>query len=68
VIVTSAGIIYSMGSNVLGQLGINDPMIKSSSKPILLQDKYASDVSCGENHTLIISQEGVYAWGANNSG
>jgi alpha-tubulin suppressor-like RCC1 family protein len=68
VIITSTGQIYSMGSNVLGQLGINDPMIKSSSKPILLQDKFASEVSCGENHTLIISQQGVYAWGANDKG
>ena len=28
----------------------------------------ASDVSCGSNHTLVLSSEGVYAWGANPFG
>ena len=28
----------------------------------------ARDIACGSNHTLVLSSEGVYAWGANPNG
>ena len=49
-------LIYSMGKNNKGQLGIGDPKIEESPSPILVQKPLAmrrpSSISCGSAHTL----------------
>ena len=60
-----------MGSNKYGQLGIDDPSIELQSTPVLVQlfvGKCPIDVACGDKHTLVLSQSGVYSWGANERG
>lgn len=61
-----------MGSNSKGQLGINDPQIITKRSPILVETlvgKYATEVFCGERHTLALSKNGeVYSWGDNEFG
>ena len=69
--ITPTGFLYSMGSNKHGQLGIDDPQIGSQGTPVLVQlfvGKCPIDVACGGRHTLVLSQLGVYAWGANECG
>jgi len=55
-----------MGSNLHGQLGIDDP-VETKNSPILV-DKLPTNriqiVSCGGNHTFVSSDDGeVFSWG-----
>ena len=51
------GLIYTIGSNLEGKLGINNKSIRSSSSPCLveeLQRENCVKVACGLNHTIAI--------------
>ena len=73
VFITNSYLVYSMGTNSLGQLGIID---KSGScnkfSPILIEDLMDQDpydVACGNNHSLVLTRYGtVFAWGHNHHG
>ena len=60
-------LIYSMGSNSDGRLGVNDKSIASSPYPLLVEalaHVKITQISCGGCHTGAISHEGeVYTWG-----
>lgn len=67
--IDSAGTIYVCGSYLHGKLGIEDLSTISilSFKPIKsLQTKKIKQVSCGDYHTLCLTDDGqVYTWGGN---
>lgn len=69
---SKSGYVYSWGHNAFGQLGIgcrdrfrNIPIRVR----VIAEDILVSKVACGQNHSLILSTEGmVYAFGRNNFG
>jgi hypothetical protein len=67
----SSGKVYCWGWNYSGLLGIGS-QDKSYHKPILnqyLNNEFVVDISCGEFHSLVLTNCGeVYAWGANDFG
>lgn len=58
------------GNNTYGQLGTGG--LKSVSEPILLESlgrEKIVDISCGDNYSGIVTQNGdVYTWGFGNEG
>ena len=70
--VTDNNLVYTMGSNRCGQLGIRDSIIKSKCSPVLveqLQGLHVIDVACGGNHTLIATDRGeAFSWGEGRYG
>ncbi len=64
--------IYTIGSNDHGQLGINDASITFKNSPILIEallDKKPIDISCGASHTVTCTEDGdVYSWGEGRFG
>ena len=49
-------LIYTMGSNHYGQLGIGDSIVRMKNSPVLvefLMDKKPVSISCGSTHTAI---------------
>lgn len=65
-------LLYSMGSNNKGQLGLGDPSIVEKHAPILIEtmiEKAPLDLACGDNHSLVLTRDGrVFAWGDNEFG
>lgn len=67
-------LVYSMGSNSYGQLGIGEVPSNSGNKysPILIEDLMEVNpmqVECGNLHTLMLTREGnVFSWGCNKVG
>jgi len=61
-----------MGSNALGQLGINEPYLDQKYSPVLvdaLLNQKPTQVAAGDFHTLVQTQLGdVFAWGNNECG
>ena len=61
-----------MGSNRYGQLGDGDSNTLVKYSPILIEslmDQDASEVQCGNYHTLLQTRYGkVFAWGNNDYG
>ena len=50
-------LIYAMGSNLQGQLGIDDPYTQSKSSPVLVEALVAHkpiQVACGNSHVLAL--------------
>ena len=68
----ATNLVYSMGSNGSGQLGINDPYTQIKYSPVLIEvliDKNPMSVKCGDVHTLVQCRNGeVYSWGNNDYG
>ena len=71
---TPSNLVYAMGSNYLGELGINDDEVKIKFSPILIDALVGAtpiEVSCGDNHSMVLclGEAGgpnvVYAWGHN---
>ena len=67
------GMLMGWGSNIHGQLGIEDKDIKSIEHPILvsglLKRTIVNQVSCGDSHTGCIDAEGnLYLWGCSRTG
>ncbi len=67
---TSAGAVYSWGSNVFGQLG--NGTTASASVPVIVNTPAGvtfTAVAAGGDHSLALSSTGVvYAWGGNTHG
>jgi alpha-tubulin suppressor-like RCC1 family protein len=67
----SSGNVYCWGWNIGGLLGIGS-QDESYPKPILnqyLNNEFVVDISCGDSHSLVLTNYGeVYAWGANDWG
>lgn len=63
-----------MGSNSHGQLGIADATVKSKNTPTLVEaspliDQIVTKVSCGNYHSLALTERGLgYAWGQGKFG
>lgn len=74
VFITAKNLVYSMGSNAYGQLGISEAPRSTSNKysPILIEDLLQADpfqVECGNNHSLVLTRLGtVFTWGSNKYG
>ncbi len=67
----SSGKVYCWGCNNWGELGIGSED-ESFHKPILnqyLNNEFVIDISCGAEHSLVLTNCGeVYAWGGNGRG
>ncbi|CAG2113663.1 unnamed protein product [Medioppia subpectinata] len=69
---TSGGQCYGWGQNSCGQLGIGSVEDMSTPQPIKilslkLRIKPIQDISCGDNHSLALTSDGiVYSFGAND--
>jgi hypothetical protein len=67
----SSGKVYCWGFNILGCLGIGS-QDEIYPKPILnqyLNNEFVVDISCGFQHSLVLTNCGeVYAWGSNEFG
>ena len=70
--VTDNSLVYTMGSNRCGQLGIRDKEIRNKCSPVLveqMQGLHIIDVSCGGNHTIIATDRGeAFTWGEGRYG
>jgi serine/threonine protein kinase len=63
---TESGRVYSWGYNSDGQLGIGNRDDSNTPKPIDLNAIIIQRLSCGEYHSLLLSNDGViYAFGCN---
>lgn len=68
VVVTSAGEVFTFGSNQYGQLGTGDLQPMSSPVQVKISGT-ATQVAAGSNHTVILSSKGVvYTFGNNQKG
>jgi len=65
-------LIYTMGSNLEGQLGIGDLSIKSKNTPVLVEtlvDHKPLSISAGAYHSACILKSGeTYTWGNGSEG
>ncbi len=81
VFITAQQLVYAMGSNAQGQLGIEDPYTQQKTSPVLIeglvnkkspitqQPLVVQEVGCGSTHTLALMSNGeVYSWGNNEHG
>jgi alpha-tubulin suppressor-like RCC1 family protein len=61
-----------MGDNSVGQLGINEPYLENKVSPVLVEALLpfkTRSVSCGNEHTVVCTQNSVaFAWGNNDRG
>ena len=69
---TVEGLVYTMGSNADGRLGLNDHSLKLVSTPSFvtdLSDVKVTFISCGSSHTAALTAGGqVFTWGLGSSG
>ena len=74
ILLTNKGICYGIGSNELGELGMNNTLIKYCITPeeIIELKKYNEhiiQVNCGYKHTVCLTEKGkVFTWGNNSYG
>lgn len=65
---TQCGVLYSVGNNVGGQLG-HEMNRKNPNKPARVENlDLVLSVSCGYDHVIALTADGVYAWGDNRNG
>jgi len=69
IINTKSGL-YSFGNNMFGQLGIKEKYLLCSFTPIKINiNLKVKDISCGDYHTIILTDKGdIYGFGANKYG
>ena len=71
-LVTIDGYVYTFGSNQNGKLGLGQSSTNKPKAPSLVQGLAKIDiksVSCGNEHTVALAEQGqVYAWGLNTLG
>ena len=63
--------LYGWGRNDWFQIGSETLNNIENNKPINIniEDKSIKQISCGYNHTLVLTSDGmVYGWGSNGSG
>jgi len=68
-VVVFAGRVYSFGWNCNGQLGVGDEADRY--EPTLvpaLDGREIIDVQCGVHHTVVLTDDGIYAMGGNSYG
>ena len=70
VVIDKDGVMHSWGQNNYGQLGNTSQLTNPVPKPIKsLASKKITDVTCGDNFCLALTNEGeVYSWGCGSSG
>lgn len=70
--ITTNGLIYAIGSNADGRLGIGDRHVKYISSPCLVEIPArtpAQSISCGYGHTAASLEDGsLYTWGLGEYG
>ena len=70
--ITNNGLIYTIGSNQDGKLGIDNYNIGHSSAPCLVEVPHpacATHISCGQGHTAVTFEDGaLYSWGEGEFG
>ncbi len=66
VILTAHGDVYTIGENIKGQLGVENPKIGYLNK-VKLKDKIEF-VACGFNHIIVGGKNKIYGWGSNDQG
>ncbi|GAB6023588.1 putative E3 ubiquitin-protein ligase herc3 [Chamberlinius hualienensis] len=69
-IVTQLGAVYGWGRNDFGQLGLNDEVTRCNPTQLkALRSQRVRYVSCGENHTAILTEDGgVFTFGSASYG
>ena len=70
--ITNSNLIYMMGSNSEGQLGIGDKGSIYKNSPVLIDDlvnKKPCFLACGSNHTAALTDKGeLFTWGCGVTG
>jgi hypothetical protein len=71
VLMASDGALFSFGRNDAGQLGQGGSDSNRHSTPVAItlpNSKVAADVSCGWEHCVVLTTDGlIFAWGINNN-
>jgi RCC1 and BTB domain-containing protein len=69
-VLTDIGQVYGWGSNYYGQLGLGNLIIEDRPKRIdLNSDQVIKSISCGWNHSLLLTTDGdIYGFGLNSFG
>jgi hypothetical protein len=66
---TESGRVFSWGENSYGQLGTENEIYRNKPKLIDLKNISFKKISCGQRHSLLLSNDGViYAFGDNRFG
>jgi hypothetical protein len=66
---TESGQVFSWGENSNGQLGIENEIYRNKPKLIETQNVTFKKISCGQCHSLLLSNDGeIYAFGDNRFG
>ena len=74
ILLSNKGICYGLGSNELGELGINNTSIKYCITPEEITElkkfnEKIIQINCGFKHTICLSDKGkIYSWGNNSYG
>eukprot|EP00347_Sterkiella_histriomuscorum_P019039 403343200 len=72
VFLTNQGSVYSMGSNIEGQLGLGTRQIVQKNSPVLveqLHENFIIQIQSGRAHNIALSRDGkCFSWGANEHG
>lgn len=70
VFVTELDEVFICGEGDYGKLGLNDEKESSVSTPTKVpgMDGHVLSVACGSNHTVVVTDLGVYAWGDGSRG
>ena len=64
--ISDKGAVFTWGRGNSGQLGRGNVMNEDIVRQVTsLNDKFITEISCGESHTCALSEAGeVYTWGA----
>lgn len=63
-LLTQNGEVFTFGSNVYGQLGVGDVLLRGGPTRVNLPC-HAQAVACGSNHTVVLTSKGeVYTFGS----
>eukprot|EP00825_Cyclidium_porcatum_P007608 TRINITY_DN13816_c0_g1_i3.p1 TRINITY_DN13816_c0_g1~~TRINITY_DN13816_c0_g1_i3.p1 ORF type:complete len:335 (+),score=78.40 TRINITY_DN13816_c0_g1_i3:89-1093(+) len=65
--------LYAFGCNSMGQLGLGEKMLDNQQLPIQINGSFQKgsifkQVRCGNEHTLVLTNKGVFTFGYNNYG
>lgn len=70
--IEASGLLYTIGSNADGRLGVGKRAVGQSKSPCLVEalaHVRIAEVACGGGHTLAVDEQGhAYAWGTGDSG
>ena len=70
--ITNNGLVYTIGNNADGRLGVGDRSIKFSASPCLVELPTAAqavNISCGWGHSAVSFDDGsLYSWGLGDFG